>query len=534
MACRVERTGNESVMGVFDAPAWVLAAWRRSLHDVGAAADRSTLEAYGERMIERWSAPERIHHNLRRLIGVLARVDELAPETHDPNVVRLAAWYHGAVFNAAAQDAYAHRGGVDEPASAELARTELTELGVPAAVVDRVATLILGIARHSAPKDDIDAQALCDADLGGLAAEPQRYAGYRKEVRAEYAHIPREDYVRARLAIVTKLLGRAHLFQSPMAQDWEDAARENLTAELDRLTAEAARLGAERAQASGAPGAGPSAPDLGPSERAGDGGAPVGTGAAPAAGEAQEAGDGGGSVSLPVATQGNSPLPGAEPAPAAGAGTDSEAAPDESVPEQAAPESSPPVPDEVELPEGGPGPGGFEPRAVDDPGATDRPASALQRTGGASGDDGQEADAAGSTESTLGASIESAPMDGRAARRTGTEAPSTSESGTSATETVAERSQRRWAEHLAREAAEQEAAQRGGLASVRGRRRGTSAPSPLEPGVGDTGANEGVQGATDDFDESSSLSRPPRMPAIKRRPPEQDCPRNEGSSAEES
>ena len=528
MACPIERTGNESVMGVFDAPAWMLAAWRRSLHDVGATADRPTLEAYGERMIERWSAPERIHHNLRRLIGVLARVDELAPETHDPNVVRLAAWYHGAVFNAAAQDAYAHRGGVDEPASAELARTELTELGVPAAVVDRVATLILGIARHSAPKDDIDAQALCDADLGGLAAEPQRYAGYRKEVRAEYAHIPQEDYVRARLAIVTKLLGRAYLFQSPMAQDWEDAARENLTAELDRLTAEAERLGAERAQASGAPGAGPSAPDLGSSGRAGEGGAPVGTGTAPAAGDVQEAGDGGASVSPPVATQGDSPLPGAEAAPAVGAGTDSEAAP-----ERAAPQSSPPVPDEVELPEGGPGPGGFEPRAVDDPGANDRPARALQRTGGASGDDGQGAEAAGSTEGTVGASIESAPMDGRAARRTGAEAPETSEAGASDTETVAERSQRRWAEHLAREAAEQEAAQRGDLASVRGRRRGTSAPSPLEPGVGDTGTNEGVQGATDDFDETSSLSRPPRMPAIKRRPSEQDRPRNEGSSAEE-
>src|SRR5699024_5698921 len=71
------RTRNVRVMGVFDAPAWVLAAWRRSLQDVGATADQSTLESYGERMIERWSAPERAHHNLKRLIAVLARVDEL-------------------------------------------------------------------------------------------------------------------------------------------------------------------------------------------------------------------------------------------------------------------------------------------------------------------------------------------------------------------------------------------------------------------------------------------------------------------------
>src|SRR5699024_7201089 len=67
------------------------------------------------------------------------------------------------------------------------------------------------------------------------------------EVRQEYAHIPQSDYVRARLAIVTKLLNRPYLFQSPMAQPWEDPARENLTAELDRLTAEAAKLPAVEA-----------------------------------------------------------------------------------------------------------------------------------------------------------------------------------------------------------------------------------------------------------------------------------------------
>ncbi|WP_175477206.1 hypothetical protein [Ruania alba] len=209
---------------------------------MGATADRATLDSYGERLITRWSDPSRIHHNLKRLIGVLARVDELAPETHNPDVVRIAAWYHGAAFDAAARQAYAHRGGVDEVASSELARTELTELGVPEDIVERVSMLIIGIARHSAPKDDIDAQALCDADLGGLAAEPQRYQAYRREVREEYQHIPDRDYVEARLAIVTKLLNRNRLFKSPMAQPWEDAARENLAAELDRLTAKLEKL----------------------------------------------------------------------------------------------------------------------------------------------------------------------------------------------------------------------------------------------------------------------------------------------------
>lgn len=410
-------------MGVFDAPAWVVAAWRRSLQDVGATADQSTLEAYGERMITRWSAPERAHHNLKRLIAVLARVDELAPETHDPDVVRLAAWYHGAAFDAAPQHTYAHRGGVDEAASAELARTELAELGVPAHVVERVASLILGIARHSAPKDDIDAQALCDADLGILAAEPQRYAAYRKQVRAEYAHIPQADYVRARLAIVTKLLSRPHLYQSPMAQDWEDAARENLTAELDRLTAQLAQLPEEPADEAGAGEA------AGPvdAQDAHDGAAAPGEGTSPGHEGAQDAHDGAAPVSA---------------------------------------DSSPAVPEEVHLPDGGPGPAGFEPVEVEEPGAADDAAESVRRISGRE------------------------------------------------RETIAQRSQRRWAEHLAA----QEASGRGTPV----RRRDASAPSPLEPGVGDTGANEGVEGDTEDFDETSSLSRPPKMPAIKHRPREGD------------
>ncbi len=227
--------GDEQQVGSTEAPQWLLSAWRRSVEAVGATADRAAIERTGQGLIERWTSSERVHHNLKRLIGVLARVDEVAAETHDPDVVRIAAWYHGAVFTSAAQHAYAHRGGADAEGSAELARTELGALGVPAAAIERVGTLIGYLSRHVAPADDIDAQALCDADLGGLAAEPQRYEAYRREVRAEYSHIPERDYVEARLAIVGRLLDRRALFASPLGRSWENAARDNLRAELARL-----------------------------------------------------------------------------------------------------------------------------------------------------------------------------------------------------------------------------------------------------------------------------------------------------------
>jgi predicted metal-dependent HD superfamily phosphohydrolase len=237
-------------MGVTDAPSWLLSAFVRSALAVGATAPKEEIERTARRLVERWQSPGRAYHNVRHLKDVLARVDELAQETHHPDLVRLAAWYHGAVFSAAAQTAYARRGGEDEAAGAELARTELTALGVPDKAVERVHQLIRRLCRHDAGPDDIDALALSDADLGILAVEPQRYAAYRAAVREEYAHLPLRDYLEARVAILTKLLGRPRLFVSPFSAAWEEPARENLSAELHRLRAELAALDGDHPAAS--------------------------------------------------------------------------------------------------------------------------------------------------------------------------------------------------------------------------------------------------------------------------------------------
>ncbi|MFN3867073.1 MAG: hypothetical protein ACK4MD_10235 [Demequina sp.] len=170
-------------------------------------------------------------------------MDELQQETHSPHAVRLAAWYHGAVFDAAEAAAYAHRGGEDEAASAEVARTELTALGVPEPAIDAVTTMVVGLARHSAPADGGDAAVLSDADLAILASDPQRYRQYLTKVREEYAHIPMRDYLEARRAIVSRLLARTPLYTSPLGRGWERQARENLTAELARIDREMATAG---------------------------------------------------------------------------------------------------------------------------------------------------------------------------------------------------------------------------------------------------------------------------------------------------
>src|SRR5690554_5174512 len=111
------------------APAWLVPAFVRACRGAGATAGADHVEAVGTALVDRWTEPRRTFHDVRHLANVLAHVDELAEETHDPDLVRLAAFYHGAVFDTSEAVAYAGRAGEDAHAGAALAHEELTYLG---------------------------------------------------------------------------------------------------------------------------------------------------------------------------------------------------------------------------------------------------------------------------------------------------------------------------------------------------------------------------------------------------------------------
>ncbi len=245
-------------MGAYQAPQWLLPAFVRSVQAVGGTAQPEEIRSAGESLVGRWGSPERRFHNLKHLLSVLSRVDELTEETHEPDLVRLAAWYHGAVFASDLAATDANKGGEDEAASADVALRELIALGVPAARARRVHDLVIHLARHTPDPNDPDSAVLCDADLGMLAVEPQRYKAYLEDLGAEYAHIPRRDFLRTRQHILRKLLARTSLFVSPLSERWEEPARQNLTAELSRVDKELAKLDAQEAGDEGAVPSGPS------------------------------------------------------------------------------------------------------------------------------------------------------------------------------------------------------------------------------------------------------------------------------------
>ncbi|MEV7223209.1 MULTISPECIES: hypothetical protein [unclassified Streptomyces] len=192
----------------------------------GAAPDPAP---YADNLLARWQEPQRRYHTLAHLTAVLDHVDVLAEHADDVDAVRLAAWFHDAV--------YLPERSENEERSARLAERALPEAGVPAEKTAEVARLVRLTVTHAPAGDDRDGQVLCDADLAILASPPSAYAAYTAAVREEYHFVPNAAFRAGRAAILRQLLDLPALFHTPHGQrEWEATARHNLTGELEMLS----------------------------------------------------------------------------------------------------------------------------------------------------------------------------------------------------------------------------------------------------------------------------------------------------------
>ncbi|SNC63180.1 Predicted metal-dependent phosphohydrolase, HD superfamily [Kytococcus aerolatus] len=207
--------------------------WTQDLCALAPGAGARTVTDAGTRLLAAWAGPGRPYHSTQHLVEMLRALEELQEaaeiDARGARTARVAAWFHDAVYDPTAGP------GRNEQDSADLARRELTDLGVEPGVVDEVERLVLLTTEHHAAADDRLGQVLCDADLWILAAPPERYREYTAQVRQEYAHVP-EDAFRAGRARVLERLGAGELYATEHARRaWGSAARENLARELAAL-----------------------------------------------------------------------------------------------------------------------------------------------------------------------------------------------------------------------------------------------------------------------------------------------------------
>jgi predicted metal-dependent HD superfamily phosphohydrolase len=198
------------------------ARWRQLMGVSPAAA------ALGDELLRRWAESHRRYHTLEHLAACLDAVDALADEAADVIAVRLAVWFHDAVYN--------RRPGEDEQASAALAEDRLRRLGVADRVAE-VARLVRLTATHQTAPDDRNGAVLCDADLSVLGGTPESYARYAAQIREEYADIDEVDFRAGRRRVLEAFAAREPLFRTRPAQAlWEEHARRNVRTELALLS----------------------------------------------------------------------------------------------------------------------------------------------------------------------------------------------------------------------------------------------------------------------------------------------------------
>ncbi|MCP2325745.1 putative metal-dependent HD superfamily phosphohydrolase [Hamadaea flava] len=186
-------------------------------------------DAVAADLLARWSEPHRHYHTVDHLRFMLAVIDEHAAFADDPDLVRLAAWGHDAIYDP--------RSAGNEEASAILSAELLDRCELPDPAVAEVARLVRLTAGHTVEPGDRNGALLADADLAVLARDWPSYLEYAAAVRAEYAHVPDDAFRSGRAAVLRSLLDLPALFRIPaLAESWEEKARANLTRELASLT----------------------------------------------------------------------------------------------------------------------------------------------------------------------------------------------------------------------------------------------------------------------------------------------------------
>jgi predicted metal-dependent HD superfamily phosphohydrolase len=212
-----------------DDSAELRARWSQTLLAARDGASGPDPLPYAENLLARWSEPQRRYHTVDHLAAVLSHIDVLEEYATAPDLVRLAAWFHDAVYLPDRSE--------NEERSARLAELALPEAGLSPAHTAEVARLVRLTITHAPDPGDANGQVLCDADLAILASGPERYAAYTAAVREEYGFVPDEAFREGRAAVLRQLLDLPRLFHTPYGErEWESAARQNLSLELELLT----------------------------------------------------------------------------------------------------------------------------------------------------------------------------------------------------------------------------------------------------------------------------------------------------------
>jgi len=178
-----------------------------------------------------YSEPHRHYHTWAHVEDMLALSQQYRHLIIDHRLFDVAILFHDAVYDPKRHD--------NEGKSALLVQSLENVLSL--GEIGWVQDLIMATMDHKPAmiSDDArsDARVLVDIDLSILGREPKVFWEYEANIRKEYAFVPVEDYRTGRAAVLQGFLDRDSIyFNAEFQQAYEEKARTNLRASIDRLT----------------------------------------------------------------------------------------------------------------------------------------------------------------------------------------------------------------------------------------------------------------------------------------------------------
>lgn len=176
------------------------------------------------KLIAAYSEKQRAYHTLQHLYECLVLLDSIRSDLKDAYSVELALWFHDAIYDPQAKD--------NELKSAELFEKYMAQ-DLSVEIVEKIKRWIIATQKHEA-MDELDLQFLLDIDLAILAASPERFEEYEKQIQQEYAWVESEIYSIKRKEVLAHFYQTESLYQTEyFQQNFEQRAKVNLREILD-------------------------------------------------------------------------------------------------------------------------------------------------------------------------------------------------------------------------------------------------------------------------------------------------------------
>jgi predicted metal-dependent HD superfamily phosphohydrolase len=201
-----------------------LAEWLRLCEAIGA---QRSAEFRFEKLIERYSEPQRHYHTAEHIAECLREFRGIEQTVSRAHEIEMALWLHDVIYDPTKTD--------NEEQSAAFATEMFCEANLSGEFAARVRDLILAT-RHNSVPSDTDARVIVDIDLTILGQPAERFWRYEADIRKEYAFVPEGLFCVKRAEILESFLGRKRIYQIEFfANRYERAARENLAESIRKL-----------------------------------------------------------------------------------------------------------------------------------------------------------------------------------------------------------------------------------------------------------------------------------------------------------